>query len=68
MTRFSLNRSAKVKLATLAAVAASFGTVATPVALAFNPQPDPPGRSAPQLVIKPVTPPIGVNCREYGCM
>jgi hypothetical protein len=40
MTRFSLNHGAKVKLATLAAVAASFGTVATPVALAFNPQPD----------------------------
>jgi hypothetical protein len=68
MTRFHLNRGGKVKLATLAAVAASFGTVATPAALAFNPQPDPPGRSALQLVIKPVAPPIGVNCHEYGCM
>jgi hypothetical protein len=67
MTHFRLNRGAKVKLAGLAAVAASFGAVSAPAALAFNPQPDPPGRSAPQLVVKPVTPP-GVNCREYGCM
>jgi hypothetical protein len=40
MTRFHLNRGGKVKLATLAAVAASFGTVATPAALAFNDSPD----------------------------
>jgi hypothetical protein len=58
MTRFTLNRGAK--LAALAAVAASFGTVAAP-ALAFNPQPDPPGRSAPQLVTSVVAHPIDVN-------